>query len=64
MFNNDRSETTQPLASRVNGGPVPEPQARKYTLLQRVLREAGIGIDSSKSGIAPRAGGHHARRLN
>jgi ribose transport system permease protein len=42
MFNNDRSETTQP--ARVNGGPVPEPRVRKYTLIQRVLREAGIGI--------------------
>jgi ribose transport system permease protein len=44
MFKNDRSETTQPVASRVNGGSIPEPQARKYSLIQRVLREAGIGI--------------------
>lgn len=44
MFKNDRSETTQPLVSRVNSGSIPEPQARKYTLIQRVLREAGIGI--------------------
>jgi ribose transport system permease protein len=44
MFKNDRSETTQPVVSRVNGGSIPEPQARKYTLIQRVLREAGIGI--------------------
>ena len=42
MFNNDRSETTQP--ARVNGGPGAEPRVRKYTLIQRVLREAGIGI--------------------
>jgi ribose transport system permease protein len=44
MFKNDRSETTQPVVSRVNGGSIPESQARKYTLIQRVLREAGIGI--------------------
>ena len=44
MFKNDRSETTQPVASRLNAGSIPEPQARKYSLIQRVLREAGIGI--------------------
>ncbi len=44
MFKNDRSETTQPVASRVNSGTIPEPRAGKYTLIQRVLREAGIGI--------------------
>ena len=44
MIKDDDSETTQPVASPATYSSIPEPQARKYTLIQRVLREAGIGI--------------------
>jgi ribose transport system permease protein len=44
VIKDDDSETTQPVASRATDSSIPEPQVRKYTLIQRVLREAGIGI--------------------
>jgi ribose transport system permease protein len=44
VIKDDHSETTQPVASGATDSSIPEPQARKYTLIQRVLREAGIGI--------------------
>jgi ribose transport system permease protein len=44
VIKDDDSETTQPVASSATYSSIPEPQARKYTLIQRVLREAGIGI--------------------
>ena len=44
MIKDDQSETTQPVASGATDRSIPEPKVRKYTLIQRVLREAGIGI--------------------
>jgi ribose transport system permease protein len=44
VIKDDDSETTQPVASPATDSSIPEPQARKYTLIQRALREAGIGI--------------------
>ena len=44
MIEGDRSEESRPAEPRVDGVPIPESRERRYTLVHRVLREAGIGI--------------------